>query len=142
MDHHQSFGSTPLRHLDDIPRDSGSKGRGGELRGNAINYPGNPHFHPSVVFKIINTAEAMDQRQLLLSNHALVISNIGPMGIQSRDEVKTLIMHHFGIRKHELYVYRSCPEPFIVIFSKGHARDLVFAAGRLIDGPIELFFHA
>jgi hypothetical protein len=46
------------------------------------------------------------------------------------------------MRKHELYVYRSRPEPFIVIFSEVHARDLVFAAGRLIDGPIELSFHS
>jgi hypothetical protein len=52
-----------------------------------------------------------------------------------------LIIHHFGIRKHELYVYRSHPKPFIVILSEGHGRDLVFATGRLVDGPIELSFH-
>jgi hypothetical protein len=71
-----------------------------------------------------------------------VITKEGLMGVQSREEVKTLITHHFGIQKHELYVYRSQPKPFIVIFSEGRARDLVFAAGRLIDGPIELAFHS
>jgi hypothetical protein len=53
------------------------------------------------------------------------------------DEVQDLIFHHFGIRKHEFYVYRSLPAPFIVIFSEKHARDLVFGAGRIIEGPAE-----
>jgi hypothetical protein len=51
-------------------------------------------------------------------------------------------MLHFGIRKHELYVYQNRPEPFIVIFSECRARDLVFVAGRLVDGPVELSLHS
>jgi hypothetical protein len=81
----------------------------------------------------------MEQRRMLLTNHALVISDEGPLAVQSKEEVNNLIMHHFGIRKHELYVYHSHLEPFIIVFSEGHARDLVFAAGRLVDGPIDRF---
>jgi hypothetical protein len=84
----------------------------------------------------------MEQQHVMLTNHALVIVDEGPLCVQSREEVKNLILLHFGIRKHELYVYRSHPKPFIVIFSKGRARDLVFAAGRLVDGPVELSFHS
>jgi hypothetical protein len=51
-------------------------------------------------------------------------------------------MLHFGIRKYELYVYRNRHEPFIVIFSESRARDLVFVAGRLVDGLVELSFHS
>jgi hypothetical protein len=50
-------------------------------------------------------------------------------------------MHHFGVHKHELYVYCRQSEPFIVMFSEKCARDLVFAVGRLIEGPIELAFY-
>jgi hypothetical protein len=34
--------------------------------------------------KTIHTTKAMDQRKLLLSNHALVITDDGPMEVQSR----------------------------------------------------------
>jgi hypothetical protein len=37
-----------------------------------------------------------------------------------------------------MYAYHSNPHPFIVIFSEKTARDVVFAAGRLIDGHVEL----
>jgi hypothetical protein len=36
----------------------------------------------------------------------------------------------------------SSPKPFTIIFLEVHDRDLVFAAGRAMDGPIELTFHA
>jgi hypothetical protein len=39
-------------------------------------------------------------------------------------------------------VYRSCPHRFILIFSEKKARDVVFAADRLIDGPVELSFSS
>jgi hypothetical protein len=62
--------------------------------------------------------------------------------VQSKDEVKDIIFHQFDIRKHEFYVYRSCPEPFIAIFPNCHDRDVFSAAGRAIEGPIEMGFHA
>jgi hypothetical protein len=59
----------------------------------------------------------------------------GQWGMRSCDELKTVITHHFGFSKHELLAYRSVPDPFVIIFSDRRARDLVFAAGRLIDAP-------
>jgi hypothetical protein len=82
----------------------------------------------------------MEQRRVLLSNHALVISDEGLLAVLSKEEVKNLIMHHLGIRKHELYVYRNQPEPFSVVFSEDHARDLVFATGRLVVAPLSYLF--
>jgi hypothetical protein len=63
------------------------------------------------------------------------------MAIRSRGEVKDLIQFSCGIRKHDFAVYRSTPEPFIAIFHEEHDRDIVFAAGRALDGPVELAFH-
>jgi hypothetical protein len=40
------------------------------------------------------------------------------------------------------YMCISHPHPFIIIFSDRHARDVVFAAGRAIDGAVELRFSA
>jgi hypothetical protein len=34
------------------------------------------------------------------------------------------------------------PDPFVVIVSDQHVRDVVFDAGRAIEGPIELNFSA
>jgi hypothetical protein len=45
----------------------------------------------------------------MLTNHVMVVVDVGALGVQSREEVKDLIMHHFGVRKHELYVYHSQP---------------------------------
>jgi hypothetical protein len=118
------------------------QGRVVEPRGSVVNYPTNPRFRPRVVFRSVETSEEMEQRQGMLSNHALVITEEGPMGIQSREEVKDVIWHQFGIRKHECYVYRNYPEPYIVIFPDSHDRDIVFAMGRAVDGPIILAFHS
>jgi hypothetical protein len=71
----------------------------------------------------------------------VVITEEGAMGVQSREEVKDILFHHFGIRKHECYVYRSFSEPFIAMFPDSHDRDVVFAAGRVADGPVGLAFH-
>jgi hypothetical protein len=38
-------------------------------------------------------------------------------------------------------VVRSRPEPFIVVFHDSHHRDILFAAGRVVDGPVELGLH-
>jgi hypothetical protein len=93
-------------------------------------------------FKVAETTEGMQQRRDFLTDHAVIITEEGPLSVQSREEVKDITLHHFDIRRHEFYVYRSYPEPFIAIFTECHARDVVFAAGRIVDGPIELSFHA
>jgi hypothetical protein len=84
----------------------------------------------------------MEGRQRMLSNHALVVKEVGALSVCSCEELKDVVFHHFGIRKHEFYVYRSRPDPFVIIFSECRARDIVFAAGRAIDGPVELSFSA
>jgi hypothetical protein len=66
----------------------------------------------------------------------------GPLGLRSPEELKEVIFHQFGFRKHEFYAYRSYPHPFILIFSDSHTRDVVFAAGHTVDGPVELRFKA
>jgi hypothetical protein len=110
--------------------------------GSAINFPGNPRFRPRVAFKMASSTEEMDDRRYLLTNYALIVKEEGSLGLRSSEELKDLILHHFGIRKHEIYAYRSSPDPFIAIFSERRGRDLVFAAGRIIDGPVELRFRA
>jgi hypothetical protein len=42
----------------------------------------------------------------------------------------------------EFSVYYSTPESFLAVFRDEHDRDVIFAAGRVVDGPIELGFHA
>jgi hypothetical protein len=78
----------------------------------------------------------------MLSQFALLVKEEGALGLRSCEELMEVIFHHFGIRKKEMYVYRSCPHPFIIIFTKRRARDIVFAAGRLIEDAIELSFKA
>jgi hypothetical protein len=95
-----------------------------------------------VAVKIADTSDEMEQRKELLMNHAVVITEEGPMGIQSRDEVKNIIFSQFGIPKHEYYVDRSYQELFIAIFLESHNRDVLLAAGRAVEGTIELCFHA
>jgi hypothetical protein len=36
----------------------------------------------------------------MLSLHAIVITEEGPLGVQFQEEVNDLISHHFGIHKH------------------------------------------
>jgi hypothetical protein len=112
-----------------------------EVRGCAVNYPGNPRFRPRAVHKIADSSEEMHQKEQAMADHAVVISDEGPMEVRSREEVKEIIFQHFGIRKHEFSVTRSSPEAFVAFFHETHARDVVFAAGRVVDGPIELRFH-
>jgi hypothetical protein len=113
-----------------------------EPRGYVVNYPGNPCFRPRFAFKSASTSADMKQREAMLSKLTVVITDEGPMAVRSREEVKDIIAHHFGVRKQEFFVYRIFREPFIAIFVESRARDVVFAAGRAIDGPIELGFHA
>jgi hypothetical protein len=119
-----------------------SRPKESQFRGSVVNFPCNPHFHPRVAFKIASTSRAMEERSVMLANHALLVKEEGPMGLRSYDEPKGIIFHHFRIHKHEVYAYRSCPDPFTIVFSHSHARDIVFTAGRVIDGPIELSFSS
>lgn len=60
----------------------------------------------------------------MLINHALMATEEGPLGIATREEIKVAISLHYGIPKHEFYVYRSFPDPYIIIFNDRAARDL------------------
>lgn len=107
-----------------------------------MNYPGNPLFCPCFAFKMVHTNKDLEARREMLSNLALLITEEGPLGLQSREEVKDILLHRLGVLKHECYVYRSIPEPFIVIFSDVAVRNLVLEEGSVADGPIVLCFHA
>jgi hypothetical protein len=112
------------------------------VRGNAVNYPSNPRFQPRSDFKKSEITQDMDDRCRILNNRAVVITEEGPMGVRSREEVKDIIQYHFGISKLEFLVYRSNPEPFLAVFRNEHDRGVIIVAGRVVDGPIELGFHA
>jgi hypothetical protein len=112
-----------------------------EGRGNAINYPGNPRFRPSCAFKMAPTSEEMETKRTMLYSHAVVITDDGPMVVHSREEVKDIILNHFGIRKHAYYLYHSHHKPFIAIFLEVRDRDTMFVVGWVVEGLIELGFH-
>jgi hypothetical protein len=88
------------------------------------------------------TLRQMEDRRVMLSNFPLIVKDEGLIGLRSCEELKDLIARHFGFRKHKLYAYRSCPNPFVAVFSDQHMRDVVFAVGRAIEEPIELSFSA
>jgi hypothetical protein len=50
--------------------------------------------------------------------------------------------NNFGLLRYEFHVIRSSPEPYIIIFSERAARDVVFAKGRVTNGPTKLHFHS
>jgi hypothetical protein len=87
------------------------------------------------------TSKEMNNRCQMLVNRAVVITDEGPMGVHSREEVKDIIQVHFGISKHQFSVYHSSPELFLAIFHDAHDRDIVFAAGQVVDGFVEMGFH-
>jgi hypothetical protein len=95
-----------------------------------------------LAFKVADTTEEIEQRKSMLVSHAVVITEEGPMGIQTREEVKDILLHHFGIRKHECYIYRSSLEPFVAIFLDAHDRYVVFVVEKVEDGPVVLAFRA
>jgi hypothetical protein len=57
----------------------------------------------------------MEDRHHFLVNHAILITDVGPLVVRSREEVKNLIHFRFGICKHEFMVYHSNLEPFTTI---------------------------
>jgi hypothetical protein len=89
----------------------------------------------------MSTLAEMEQWCQYLSRHAVLITKEGPMKVQSKEEVKEIIQHHLGIKKHDLAMHFSNPEPFIAIFHDSHNRDIAFGAARIVDDPIELNFH-
>jgi hypothetical protein len=89
-----------------------------------------------VAFKAATSSIAMEERKEILSRLALLVKEDGSLGLRSSDELKDLIFHHFGFHKHELTVYRSYPAPFLIFFPDRHARDVVYGAGRIIDGSV------
>jgi hypothetical protein len=131
-----SGGSRPPRRVE-----SHLQGRPAAARGSAVNYPGDPRFRPRCAYKMATISSEMEQHCQHLSDHAIVITEEGPMGVRSREEVKDIIQHHLGIRKLQFSVVYSHPEPFTALFQDAHDRDVVFAAGRVVDGPVELGFH-
>jgi hypothetical protein len=62
------------------------------------------------------------------------------LGATFCEEVAEIIGHHFGMTRYEFHIFRSNHEPFIVLFSERAARDMVFARGRVSDGPVDLRF--
>jgi hypothetical protein len=62
--------------------------------------------------------------------------------VGSCEEVVEIICHHFSLMRYEFHIYRSSSKPFVVIFSERAARDIVFARGRVSDGPVDLRFHS
>jgi hypothetical protein len=90
----------------------------------------------------MGTNVEMEQRKRLLETHAVVITEEGPLGVRSGEEVKDIISLSFGIRKHNFYVYHTRAELLVAFFHDTHDRDVVFAAARAVDGPIVLSFHA
>jgi hypothetical protein len=64
-------------------------------RGNVVNYPSNPHFRPRAMVKKDDTSADMEQRCLMLTNRALVVTEERSLGVQSRDEVKEICRCNF-----------------------------------------------
>jgi hypothetical protein len=52
----------------------------------------------------VSATPEMEDRQHFLVNHAIMITDVGPLDVCSREEVKDLIHFHFSICKHEFMV--------------------------------------
>jgi hypothetical protein len=82
--------------------------------------------------------DEIQQRRSMLLHNALIVTEEGPRGVAFKEEVADIIEHNFGL----LNVICSSPEPFLPIFFDRAARDVVFARGKVSDGPVELHFHS
>jgi hypothetical protein len=105
-------------------------------------FPGNPRQRPRVAEKVAWASVDMQHKWEMIGHHALLVSKEGPRGVASREEVAVIIGHHFDLLRYEFQVFRSNLDPFIVVFSERSVRDVVFARGRVSDGPIKLLFHS
>jgi hypothetical protein len=111
-------------------------------RPRVADFPDNPRRHPQIVEKLAWASDEVQQRRELLTHHALLVTEEGPLGVASREEVAEIIGHHFDLLRYEYHVFQNNPEPFIILFSDRATRDVVFARGKVSDGPVELRFHA
>jgi hypothetical protein len=100
---HSGRRASPPRVIERFPRD-----------GSTINYPRNPRFRPRLAFKMMAASKEMEDRRSMLNRFALVVHEVGALSLASSDELKDILLYHFGIRKHEVYIYRSQHEPFMV----------------------------
>lgn len=89
----------------------------------------------------MNIPDAIEQRAEMLTTRALVVKDEGVLGVSSKEELKEAIIHHFNLREYELEVFQNYPEHFLVIFRSEEARNLVFARGRLVEGPFDFRFR-
>jgi hypothetical protein len=105
-------------------------------------FPGNPWRHPRVVEKLVRASDEIQQCREMLTHHAMLVTEEGPLGVASHEEVAEIIGHHFDLLRYEFHVFHSHPESFIILFSECAARDIVFARGKISNGPVELRFHA
>jgi hypothetical protein len=109
--------------------------------GHIVDFPDNPRQRLRVTVKMAWAPEEVQQKREMLTQHALLITEEDPLGVASREEVAEIISHNFGLPGYEFHIFRSNPEPFIVIFSDRATRDIVFARGRVQDGLVDLRFH-
>jgi hypothetical protein len=77
-----------------LPQDPGDG-----VREHAINYPGNPRVRPRCAHRMAATTTEMNHRDRLLAGHAILVSDDVPMRVSTRDEVREIILQHFGIHK-------------------------------------------
>jgi hypothetical protein len=75
----------------------------------------------------------MEQRREMLSSHAVVITEEGSweFSLEMREETSSTNT-----------LAKERMSSLFKIFTESQARDVVFAVGRAVDGPIELCFHA
>jgi hypothetical protein len=84
-----------------------------------VNFPSNPHFRLVVASKTAPTSSAMEAREDLFTHHGVVVREVGPLALRSYEDLKDIILHQFGFRKHEFHVHHSYPASFIMIFLEG-----------------------
>jgi hypothetical protein len=109
--------------------------------GQVTDFPGNPRQRLKFVEQFAWAPDEIQERRSMLMHHAVIVTEEGPRGVASKEDVVDIIEHHFGLLRYEFNVICTNPEPFIILFSDRAARDLVFARDRVIDGPVQLRFH-
>jgi hypothetical protein len=89
----------------------------GHIHAHVVEFPGHPRLRPRVIEKTVWAPDEIQQRREMLTQHALLISEEGVLGVASREDVAEIIGHHFDLMRYEFHVFRSHSEPFIVLFS-------------------------
>jgi hypothetical protein len=64
-------------------------------------FPGYTHLKPKVVEKTAWAPDEVQQRRQLLTRHALLITEVGALGVTSREDVAEIIGHHFDLLRYE-----------------------------------------